>query len=184
MLPRRKISGRIIKRRIILREEVPIARGRILAVGTIAAAKIAVAKIVDRIRVEDAAADSGAVADADAVDVLRVELLAGAICRRQNMLRRKGLRFPGNRAGRIVATIEVMIGAMTAVGRVTIAEAAGSNRVDLKIAGRKIPGMAQARWDRISMRAKNRFCCRVNRWRNIAGSRRRLRLLRWWNRNR
>jgi hypothetical protein len=115
-----------------------IARDRILAVGTIAAAKIVVARIADRIRAEGAAADSGAVADADAEAVL-VARLAGAICRRQNMLRR---RDRANRAGRSVVTIEVMI----AEGRGRTAEdrIADSNRADLRIAGRKIPGMAGA----------------------------------------
>ena len=139
MLPRRKISGRIIKHRIILREELAIVQGRILGAGTIAAGKTAVAKIVDRIRAEDAAADSGAVVDAVAVAVLPVELLAGAICRRQNMLRRKD---PGKHAGRSAVTIVEMI----AAGRDRIAEdrIADSNLADLKIAGRKIPGMARA----------------------------------------
>lgn len=155
-----------------------------MAGGTIAAGKIAVAKIVDRILAEGAAGDSGAVVDAVAVAVLPVELPAGAICRRQNMLRH---RVPGKRAGRNAVTIAEMIEAMIAEGRDRIAEGsiAGSNRADLKIAGRKIPGMARARqWDRVSMRAKSRSCCPVNRWRNIGGSRRRLRLLRWWNKNR
>jgi hypothetical protein len=119
-----------------------IARDRILAVGTIAAAKIVVARIADRIPAEGAAADSGAVADADAEAVL-VARLAGAICRRQNMLRR---RDRANRAGRSVVTIEVMIGEMIAEGRGRTAEdrIADSNRADLRIAGRKIPGRAGA----------------------------------------
>lgn len=138
MLPRHKISGRIIKRRIILREELAIVRGRILGAGTIAAGKTAVAKIVDRIRAEDAAADSGAVVDAVAEAVLAL-LPAGAICRRQNMLRRKD---PGKHAGRSAVTIVEMI----AAGRDRIAEdrIADSNRADLKTAGRKIPGMVEA----------------------------------------
>ena len=149
-----------------------------MAAGTIAAARIA-EMIADRIQAEGAGADSGAVVDAGAVGVL-VARLAGVICRRQNMLRRK---VPANRAGLIVATIEAMI----AAGRDRIAEdrIAGSNRADLRIAGRKVRGMARAlQWDRVSMRAKSRSCCPVNRWRNIAASRRRLRLLRWWNKNR
>ena len=118
-----------------------------MAVGTIAADKIAVAKIADRIRAEGAAGDSGAVADAVAVAVLPVELLAGAICHRRNMRRRRG---PAKRAGRNVAmigaTIAEMIEAMIGVGRGRIAEdrIAGSNRADLRIADRKIPGMAEA----------------------------------------
>jgi hypothetical protein len=150
-----------------------------LAEGMIAAARIA-GMIEDRIQAEGAAADSGAVVDAVAVDVLLAALPAGAICRRQNMLRR---RVPGKRAGRSAGTIVEMI----AADRDRIAEdrIAGSNRADLKTDGRKIPGMAAAlRGDRVSIRAKNRSCCRVNRWRNIAANRRRLPLLRWWNKNR
>ena len=118
-----------------------------MAGGTIAAGKIAVAKIVDRIQAEGAALDSGAVVDDDAGGVLPVGLLAGAICRRQNMLRR---RVPGKRAGRSVVmiglTIVETIAAMIAEGRDRIAEdrIADSNRADLKTAGRKIPGMARA----------------------------------------
>lgn len=154
-----------------------------MAEGMIAAARIA-GMIEDRIQAEGAAADSGAVVDAVAVAVLLAALPAGAICRRQNMLRR---RVPGKRAGRNAVTIVEMIEAMIAAGRDRIAEdrIAGSNRADLKTDGRKIPGMAAAlRGDRVSIRAKNRSCCRVNRWRNIAANRRRLPLLRWWNKNR
>ena len=108
-------------------------RGRISDAG-----KIAVAKIVGRIRAVGAAGDSGAVVDADAVAVL-VLLPAGAICRRQNMLRRKD---PGKCVGRNAVTIGEMIEA----GRDRIAggRIAGSNRADLKIAGRKTPGIVEA----------------------------------------
>jgi hypothetical protein len=142
MPPRRKISGRIINlHRIILREGAPIARGRILAEGTIAVPTGEM--IEDRIQAEGAAADSGAVVDAVAVAVLLAARLAGAICRRQNMLRR---RVPGKRAGRSAVTIVEKIEAMIAEGRDRIAEdrIADSNRADLKTAGRKIPGMVEA----------------------------------------
>lgn len=154
-----------------------------MAVGTIAAGRIAVDKIAGRIQAEDAAGDSGAVVDAGAVAVLAL-LPAGVICRRRNMPRR---RAQANHAGRSVGMIGATIGAMIAEGRDRIAEdrIADSNRVDLRIAGRKIPGMARVlQWDRVSIRAKKRSCCPVNRWRNIAASRHRLRLLRWWNKNR
>ena len=150
-----------------------------MAAGTIAAGKIA-EMTAGRIQAEGAAADSGAVVDAVAAAALPVELPAGAICRRQNMLHR---RVPENRAGRSGATIVEMI----AEDRDRIAEdrIADSNRADLKTAGRKIRGMAEAlQLGQVSIRAKRRSCCPVNRWRNIAASRRRLRLLRWWNKNR
>lgn len=113
-----------------------------MAAGTIAAGKIAVDKIADRILAEDAAADSGAVVDAVAVAVLPVRLLAGAICRHRNMQRH---RVPAKRAGRNVAMIGVTIEETIEAGRGRIAEdrIAGSNRVDLRIAVRKILGMAR-----------------------------------------
>ena len=114
-----------------------------MAEGTIVVARIAVDKIADRIQAVGAAVDSDAVADAVAVAVLPVVLPAGAICRRRNMLRR---RVPAIRAGQSVGMIGATIEGMIEAGRDRIAadRIAGSNRADLRIAGRKIRGMARA----------------------------------------
>ena len=175
MPPRRKISVPTISLRKIIRRAAPAEAVRISAVAMIGA--MTAATIAGRIP----AATEAVAVSAGAVDVA-VEgapaRLAAAICRRRNMLRRKGLK---------ARTIRVVIRvAMSRVrkARIVARNLAASNRAAqrseasiiavLKHRGRAVP----LRQRRTLMPQKDRSCFPVSRSRNIAANPSRLPALR------
>lgn len=137
------------------------------------------AAIAGRNLVVDAAV-LAAVADAVAVAV-PVPLLAGETCRPPNTLHPKVAAR--NHAAIHVETISAIRAPIVARSRGALSLVAVKSAVSI-IAVLKLRGTAELlRALQVPIRPKSRFSFLVNRWRNIAASRRRLHLRRWWNKN-